>query len=97
MTREDIKETIIKNINKINEDNIKENTIITEKSRIKENAIFSSEILTEQNVHHWSLSSLQVIDLIINLENLFDIELDAENVIEFNTIGDLITLIEKNI
>ncbi len=89
MTREDIKETIIKNI--------KENTIITEKSRIKENAIFSSEILTEQNVHHWSLSSLQVIDLIINLENLFDIELDAENVIEFNTIGDLITLIEKNI
>lgn len=97
MTRKTIEEIIIKNINKINEDSIDNNVIITEKSKIRENATFDLENLKEENIHHWSLSSLQVIDLIINLENLFDIELNADEIVEFNTIGDLITLIEKNI
>lgn len=41
--------------------------------------------------------SLSVLDLIYEIQQTFQVELEAKEIVKVRTVGDLITLLEKNI
>jgi len=41
--------------------------------------------------------SLSVLDLIYEIQQTFEVELEAKEIVKVRTVGDLITLLEKNI
>lgn len=43
------------------------------------------------------ISSLQAIEVIVMIENYYEIRIEQEDVIAFNTIGDLVRIVEKEV
>lgn len=43
------------------------------------------------------LNSLDVVNVVVEFEDEFDIEIPDENIKELQTIGDIITFIEENV
>ncbi len=92
MSTNDLKQIIIEKLLKISEiENIPED-IENRNNIIKDNYTLNED--KKEDEFYWNLSSIQIIELIIELENELDIEFDMEKSVEFRDLNDLLGLID---
>ena len=56
------------------------------------------DAITEaDSIQSLGFDSLSVLDLIYEVQQTFNVELEAKEIVKVSTVGDMITLLEKNI
>lgn len=90
MLKEDIREVIIDLINKIMEE---DNSSIEITDMMVINA--SSLLNTGEINRSETLSSIQLVTIIVSIENKFHIEISDEEMISFTTVSDLVDIVDK--
>ena len=56
------------------------------------------DAITEaDSIQSLGFDSLSVLDLIYEVQQTFNVELEAKEIVKVRTVGDMITLLEKNI
>ena len=51
--------------------------------------------LTKENISNWD--SLKHMDLIVSIENEFNITLDIDDIINLNSVGDAFSIVERKL